>query len=199
SEAGLYFKLEPGWHIYWQNPGDSGEPPHIHWTLPAGITAGPMQFPAPERLPLGPLMDFGYEDEVLFPLTLNVAKTTKPGPVVLNTKVDWLVCREVCIPGKAELEVARAVPRAPGEVVQVASDRDIFNRLIGRLPTSLPTADRATFQPTATGFRVAVETGQRETQAAFFPEDQDVLDNPAPQTLTPTAKGLILELKKDAN
>ncbi len=199
SEAGLYFKLEPGWHIYWQNPGDSGEPPDIHWTLPAGITAGPMQFPAPKRLPLGPLMDFGYENEVLFPLTLNVAKTAKPGPVVLHAKVDWLVCRDVCIPGKAELEVDRAVPSTPGEVVQVASDRDIFNRLIGRLPTPLPAADKATFQPTATGFRVAVETGQHETQAAFFPEDQDILDNPAPQSLTPTAKGLILELKKDAN
>ena len=196
SEAGLYFKLEPGWHVYWQNPGDSGEPPHIQWTLPAGITAGPMQFPAPKRLPLGPLMDFGYEDEVLFPLTLNVAKTTKPGPVVLNAKVDWLVCREVCIPGKAELEVSRAVGSTPGEV---ASDRDIFNRLIGRLPTPLPAADKAAFQPTAAGFRATVETGQRETQAVFFPEDQDILDNPAPQTLTPTAKGLILELKKDAN
>jgi thiol:disulfide interchange protein DsbD len=144
-------------------------------------------------------MDFGYEDEVLFPLTLNLAKTTKPGPVVLNAKVDWLVCREVCIPGKAELEVARAVPSTRGEVVQVASDRDIFNRLVGRLPTPLPTADKATFQPTATGFRVAVETGQRETQAAFFPEGENILDNPAPQTLTPTPKGLILEVKKDAN
>ena len=73
SNAGLYFKLEPGWHVYWQNAGDSGEPPHITWTLPAGITAGEMQFPAPSRLPLGPLMDFGYENEVLFPFSLDVA------------------------------------------------------------------------------------------------------------------------------
>ena len=64
--AGVYFQLEPGWHIYWRNPGDAGEPPHIHWTLPEGVAAGPMQFPAPKRLPLGPLMDFGYEDHVLF-------------------------------------------------------------------------------------------------------------------------------------
>ena len=59
NEAGLYFKLEPGWHIYWKNAGDSGEPPSIQWALPKGITATSMQFPAPERLPLGPLMDFG--------------------------------------------------------------------------------------------------------------------------------------------
>ena len=79
NQAGLYFKLEPGWHVYWRNPGDSGEPPHIHWTLPSGLTASPMQFPAPKRLPLGPLMDFGYEDEVLFPFRFDVAKVAKPG------------------------------------------------------------------------------------------------------------------------
>ena len=71
--AGLYFKLEPGWHVYWINAGDSGEPPTIHWTLPAGLTADALQFPAPKRLPLGPLMDFGYENEVLFPIPMHVA------------------------------------------------------------------------------------------------------------------------------
>jgi len=54
NNAGLYFKLEAGWHIYWMNPGDAGEPPHVQWTLPVGITAGPLRFPAPKRLPLGP-------------------------------------------------------------------------------------------------------------------------------------------------
>jgi len=51
ADAGLYFKLEPGWHVYWLNPGDAGLPPHARWTLPAGISAGPLQFPAPKRLP----------------------------------------------------------------------------------------------------------------------------------------------------
>src|ERR1700760_1168147 len=62
--GGLDFKLESGWHVYWVNAGDSGEPPAITWKLPPGISAGALQFPAPKRLPLGPLMDFGYEDEV---------------------------------------------------------------------------------------------------------------------------------------
>ena len=106
-EAGLYFKIDPGWHIYWKNAGDAGEPPHLKWTLPEGITAGPLEFPAPRRLPLGPLMDFGYENEVLFPFTFNVADTAKPGSAILHAKVDWLVCQASCIPGKAELEVTR--------------------------------------------------------------------------------------------
>src|ERR1022692_1247607 len=127
ADAGLYFKLEPGWHVYWKNAGDAGEPPHIKWTLPEGITAGALQFPAPRRLPLGPLMDFGYEDEVLFPLTLNIAKTAIPGLAVIQAKVDWLVCRATCIPGKAELELSREVYDHPRKPVSLAFDSDIFH------------------------------------------------------------------------
>jgi len=199
SNAGLYFKLEAGWHVYWQNAGDSGEPPHITWTLPAGVIAGSLQFPAPRRLPLGPLMDFGYENEVLFPFSLDVASSARPGPVALEAKVNWLVCREVCIPGKAELEVDRAIPATPAQVAELSPDKEIYDRLVGQLPTSLPSTGTAVFQSTATGFRLAVSTGQRETQAAFFPEDENVLDNPASQSLTQTKTGLVLDLKKDAN
>src|SRR5579859_6698439 len=72
THVGLLFDLQPGWHIYWTNAGDSGEPPAVSWTLPQGVSTGPLQFPAPKRLPLGPLMDFGYETQVLFPAALNV-------------------------------------------------------------------------------------------------------------------------------
>jgi thiol:disulfide interchange protein DsbD len=196
SQAGIFFKIEAGWHVYWQNAGDAGEPPHIRWTLPDGITAGPLEFPAPRRLPLGPLMDFGYEGEVLFPLTLNVAQSTKTGPAVLHAKVDWLVCSDRCIPGKAELEINRSVSdtaSAPGP------DAGLFKEAASRLPKPPPAGFGATFAPAANGFRLAVTTGRREAEAAFFPSDQEVIDNPAPQKVTPTATGLILDLKKDAN
>ena len=197
--GGLYFKLEPGWHVYWTNPGDAGEPPHIQWTLPTGVTAGPLQFPAPKRLPLGPLMDYGYENEVLFPLQLRVADGVKPGPVTLHAKVDWLVCREACIPGKAELEVQQDVAATNAVTRADFAAYDIWRRLGNLLPQPSPTNFKAVFQPTATGFRLAVETGQREHTAVFFPSDPDILDNPAPQKLTPIPNGLILDLKKDVN
>jgi thiol:disulfide interchange protein DsbD len=200
NQAGLYFKLEPGWHVYWQNAGDSGEPPHIHWTLPEGVTASALQFPAPARLPLGPLMDFGYENEVLFPFSVQVADSVKQGPAILHAKVDWLVCREVCIPGKAELdENVQLLRTAPMPVAVSAADQELWDRLAHNLPQPLPAADTAVFQQTATGFRLAVSTGQRERKAEFFPEDQDILDNPAPQTVTATPAGLVLDLKKDPN
>lgn len=199
TDAGLYFKIESGWHIYWKNAGDAGEPPRIEWTLPQGVTAGPLEFPAPKRMPLGPLMDFGYEDEALFPFVLNIAQTVKSGPVVLLAKVDWLVCQATCIPGNAELEVSRTVAAIPVEAKYVSPDRELFNRLIGRLPKALPAGEKAVFQPSQDGFRLAVETGRPESKAVFFPSGEDILSNPAPQELTPTAKGFILELKKDSN
>jgi thiol:disulfide interchange protein len=197
ARAGLYFKLEPGWHVYWKNAGDAGEPPHIKWTLPQGITASALQFPVPKRLPVGPLMDFGYEDEVLFPFTLSAGSDARPGPATLHAHADWLVCREVCIPGKADLELTRTVADAAGAPVE--PDASLYARLGGKLPKPLPAGTKLGFVSTSNGFRLTVETGQRETEAAFFPADQDVIDNPAPQKVTPTARGFTLEIKKDAN
>ncbi len=200
DSVGLYFQLEPGWHIYWKNPGDAGEPPHIHWTLPDGVTAGPIQFPSPSRLPLGPLMDFGYEDKVLFPIDLDVAKRAKPGPATLHAKVDWLVCRATCIPGKADLEVtAHLVVEGPKGTRYFPPDVGVWVASQNSLPKPLPATDKAVFQPTQESFRLSVQTGQKETEASFFPSDENILDDPAPQKLTPTAKGLILDLKKDAS
>ena len=199
NHAGLYFKLEPGWHIYWQNAGDSGEPPRIRWTLPDGLTATPLQFPAPARLPLGPLMDFGYQNEALFPFSFNVAQSAKPGPAALDANVSWLVCREVCIPGKAELGMrVQLAAAAPASATTSSVDELLWTRGIALLPAPLPAGDKVIFQPTATGFRLGVETGRRETQAAFFPADQNILDNPSPQPLVSAAKGLVLDLKKDS-
>jgi len=200
NDAGLYFKLEPGWHIYWMNPGDAGEPPHIQWTLPTGITAGPMQFPAPKRLPLGPLMDYGYEDEVLFPLKLHVAKNVKAGPVTLHAKVDWLVCRGSCIPGKAELEVNLEVLDHPNKSAALAADSAIFRRFAGSIPQQLPKNSKPIFQVMLEEIELKIDTGRTETEATFFPKDQDIIDNPAPQKFgCCMAKGLTLGLKKDAN
>jgi thiol:disulfide interchange protein DsbD len=180
NNAGLYFKLEPGWHVYWKNPGDAGEPPHIKWTLPQGITAGPLQYPIPKRLPLGPLMDFGYEDEVLFPFQLNVSSGTSGSPSVLHAKIDWLVCRGSCIPEKTELELTRPIASADTASGPVQTDQNIWARLAKHLPQPPPATLKIGFVPTATGFRMTVNTGHKETEASFFPATADILSNPAP-------------------
>jgi thiol:disulfide interchange protein DsbD len=200
NQAGLYFKLDPGWHVYWKNPGDAGEPPHINWTLPAGVSASPLEFPAPKRLPLGPLMDFGYEDEVLYPVTFTVAPTVKNGPAIIDAQVDWLVCSDRCIPGKAEIKATLDLTSTqPPVVVGAGQDAELMRRLAGTLPMPMPASGKAFFQPTAQGFRLGIVTGRREPTAAFFPADQNILSNPAPQQATPTANGVVLELTKDSS
>lgn len=194
-DAGLYFKLDPGWHVYWQNAGDSGLPPTVHWTLPASIRAGAMEFPAPQRLPLGPLMDYGYEGEVLFPVPMRADASLKPGSSVgLAAKVDWLVCREVCLPGKANLTLDLPVA---AEAQKGSPQAAKFDVLASRLPHAPPDGAQAVFAPTASGFRLALLTGKRESSAQFFPFDQGQIENPAPQPSTPLANGIQLELKRD--
>jgi len=69
---GIHFVLEKGWHIYWINPGDSGQPPSFKWQMPSGFRAGEIQWPRPKRLqPSKELVDYGYDDEVLLPVTIH--------------------------------------------------------------------------------------------------------------------------------
>jgi thiol:disulfide interchange protein DsbD len=203
GDAGVYFKLDEGWHVYWKNAGDAGEPPRVRWTTPEGVTADAFQFPAPKRLPVGPLLDFGYDKEVLFPLTLHIAKDAKLGATDLQARVEWIVCREVCIPGRALLgksvTITDHLEAGAGSGSVTSEDAALYSRLLGQLPEPLPSTAKAVFSPTATGFKLAVLTGQKETAAAFFPAEQSVLDNPAPQTASPVSNGIVLELKKDAN
>ncbi len=194
---GLHFTLEKGWHVYWTNAGDSGEPPTIKWTLPPGITAGAMQFPAPRRLPLGPLMDFGYEDEVLFPITLSADSTLKaPSTAPLAAHVNWLVCREVCIPGRADLALPLQVAAQQGPTD--STRQALFDRFQGLLPQPLPSSAKAVFGTTPSGFALAV-TGHPATNAQFFPLDESQIANAAPQPVQKVDDGIEISLKRDAN
>ena len=198
--AGLHFVLDKGWHVYWVNAGDSGEPPRIQWKLPAGITASPMQFPAPARLPLGPLMDFGYENEVLFPLTLHAGPELKaPSTQQLSAHIAWLVCREVCIPGKADLALPLEISKQPG--APDAAAQALFTRFRARMPQPLPASGRAIFAATPAGFTLAVTgvSGQPIASAQFFPLDQNQISNPAPQPVRAIGNGVEILLKKDEN
>jgi DsbC/DsbD-like thiol-disulfide interchange protein/cytochrome c biogenesis protein CcdA len=191
--VGLLFELEPEWHIYWTNAGDSGEPPEVKWALPAGVTVGPLQFPAPKRLPLGPLMDFGYENQVLFPAELHVSQDAS-SPIPIAADVRWLVCRQVCIPGKAHLSME--LPVGAGTPSSAAP---LFEKTFAALPKVLPARAKAIFTRVPGGFQLAVLTGRRISNAQFFPADQSVIANAAPQPVTSRGDGAVIGLKQDEN
>lgn len=192
-QVGLVLTLEEHWHVYWINAGDSGEPPKITWTLPAGITAGPMKFPIPSRLPLGPLMDFGYEDSVAFPVQLTAASSVKPGPIHLDAMVNWLVCREVCIPGKAHLGLnltAAVGATAPSQPVGALGEA------LGLIPGPLPAGKTVTLKGGKTDFVLTLITGDRETDGEFYPFDQEQIANAANQTIESLPNGLRLRIRR---
>lgn len=104
---GLRFELMPHWHVYWRNPGDSGEAPRVEWQLPDGWQAGDIHWPTPQRIPVGPLVNYGYEDSVTLLVPVAVPPDQPVGaPVAIAADVSWLVCREECIPQDARLLVS---------------------------------------------------------------------------------------------
>lgn len=101
---GIQLKHEPHWHTYWINPGDSGLPTKLAWSVPDGFHPGEIAWPAPQRFDVGGLFNFGYDGDVLLPVSISVPSSIKPGSTAhLAVSVKWLVCHEECVPGKAAL------------------------------------------------------------------------------------------------
>jgi thiol:disulfide interchange protein DsbD len=141
--VGVRFELDRGWHIYWRNPGDSGQAPRIDWQLPAGFAAGDIEWPYPEQVSPPPVVTFGYEDAVLLPVTLT-PPPGRAGPVTVRARVQYLVCKDLCLPEQAELALElpmldRAQPDPAGQRA-IAAAR-------ARLPRQWPalTVDAARF------------------------------------------------------
>ncbi|NDC58167.1 MAG: thiol:disulfide interchange protein, partial [Alphaproteobacteria bacterium] len=94
----LRLKVRPEWHTYWINPGDSGAPTTLDWALPAGFKADAIQWPVPHRLPVGPLVNYGYDGETLYPIRMTAPKSMPIGaPVKIAAEGQWLVCKDICI------------------------------------------------------------------------------------------------------
>jgi thiol:disulfide interchange protein len=104
----LRLKPEPGWHTYWRNPGDSGLPTTLTWTLPEGWTAGEIAWPYPSVHRLGELVNYGYDAQTLHLVSLTVPAGAE-GEVTVKALAKWLVCSDICIPGQAELELTLPV------------------------------------------------------------------------------------------
>lgn len=106
---GFLFQLEEEWHVYWKNPGDSGAVPKFH-LIGKELSSTPIdvEWPAPQRIPVGPFVNFGYEKDVLFPFTLDLTdQSVFSDQLHLTFKLEWLVCKEECVPGFATLQLRR--------------------------------------------------------------------------------------------
>ena len=110
---GLHFKHAPEWHTYWINPGDSGLPTKLTWTLPPGYKASEIAWPTPKRFQVGDLYNFGYDGDTLLPVPIAVPADAAVGSMAqFGVEAKWLVCHEECIPGKATLRIELPVAAA---------------------------------------------------------------------------------------
>ena len=190
---GLRFELQDHWHIYWRNPGDSGVPPQVRWKLPAGFRAGNLQWPAPERLGSGSVIDFGYPGSVLLPVEIQTPTTLAAGgSVTLGAEVSWLACNNICLPGKAELTLSLPVRLAPGPV---SAAHGLFQEAGAHLPRTLPPGWRTEAVAQKDSFVLTIH-GSGLGKALFFPLEADQIDNASPQAASPFPGGVRLTIRK---
>jgi len=121
-QTGIRLVVEEGWHTYWINPGEAGSKLKVTWTLPPGWTASEVSFPAPKRFLTGELPGYGYEGEVIFPVTLTPPADASSA-AGLGAKVSWLTCDDSsCVPGKAELKLT------------LGADKDAMEKFLAQVP-----------------------------------------------------------------
>ena len=189
----LHEKIRPGWHTYWRNPGDAGEPPKLGWTLPAGWKAGDIVWPAPKRLPVGPLMDYGYEDEVWLPIPITAPRTAPVGrPAALKAAVSILVCKDVCVPEDATLTLDLPVIAQPA-----ATSSPGVAAALAAAPKGQALSAVMALQGGALKLAVLSPAlhGPAVHDAYFYPYASSTLDQAKPQAVERGPGGLTLTLQ----
>jgi len=195
AAIGIELRHEPGWHTYWINPGDSGLPTRVDWSLPENYRAGEIEWPAPQRFELGGLYNFGYDTVVVLPVTLDVPLSAPlNSAAALAVKAKWLVCsHEICIPGAATLELT--VPVSSNE--PLANERAAKTFAQARARTPIIAAWRGEAQMLAD--RVHIELRGKNLPGAAgldaFPVATKLLNSTPPRIASDGAK-LTLEAQK---
>lgn len=195
-QLGVHFKLEKGWHIYWINPGDSGQPPSFKWQLPPGFSAGEIQWPRPDRMQSSPeVTDYGYRDEALFMASIHPPQSINGEQLRglrFAVEVKWLICREVCIPEHADLELFLHA----GATKENSATAKLFADAKKLLPMPMPQRWAVRAESRKDDFLLTIRAGKPITRADFFPLDPGQIDNPAPQKFQPSHPDATLTLKK---
>ena len=199
GEVTLAFSSTPehGWHGYWKNPGDAGVETTAEWTLPAGMTAGPIQYPVPERLIIAGLMNYVYEGPFAQVVTLKLpAGATPGGKLPIKVKLDYLVCtKDICVPESQTLSTELTV----GDGAVTDAQRLQFAQWRAKVPSGAPVAAVFQFvdgQP-APQFRLAVPYAQGAPldKAYFYPLTDGAVDYAAPQKVSRSGDSVLIETK----
>jgi DsbC/DsbD-like thiol-disulfide interchange protein len=179
---GVVFKIKPGWHIYWKNPGDSGLPTSIKFAVPDEFRVGMLQWPVPARFYRpGGITDYGYAESVLISARVKTPTNILPGSLVpIQAKISWLSCERVCIPGQANLVI-----KLPISQLTTPVNSELFVKWEKRLPTDTDTTSNPFTvkitgsigaQKTSSLFTVLLDWEFLPTDVEWFPVTDGALD-----------------------
>jgi thiol:disulfide interchange protein DsbD len=191
---GLWLQHDPEWHTYWRNPGDSGLPTRVNLELPAGFTAGAIEWPIPQRLPAGPLVNFGYGGTMVLPFEVSVPADFAAAELVIEAAADWLICRVECLPGEGRYTLRLPVAATAGQDPRWA---DVFAAAARRQPQAAPGEAEVSF--TAETVELQLPSGLSPAPDAswtYFPLTTQVTSNSAAPRWLETAGGMALVLPK---
>jgi thiol:disulfide interchange protein DsbD len=204
--VGVRLRMRQGWHVYWRNPGDSGEAPTITWQLPPSLAAGPIAWPTPSRIGLAHLVNFGYQGETLLLTRIEPAPALADSAMI-GAHVTWLVCEKECIPGEAslsiDLPVAHGQPSAANAATAAAFDA-------ARKDLPQPSPWRARMELGPERLTLALDGAPQASSLAasllpasvrsayFFPNAETLVRHAAPQQLRLVGDGLRLQLERSA-
>ncbi|MBI3900871.1 MAG: hypothetical protein HY324_01815, partial [Chlamydiia bacterium] len=194
--VGVTLKMDTGWDTYWRNPGDSGLPTQVNWTLPEGFKAGPLQWPYPQKIVNESLVAFGYTDSVLLMTEITPPSNfSSDQPIEIKADVNWLACKEACIPGKASLSLALPI-------TTVSPNLDLANASLFKSAREALPQKRGTLSVIAKTDQLLLNyQPQAGTIGAienmlFIPEEGDIIDYIAPQTFQAADEKMTLTIKR---
>ena len=189
----LHQQITPGWHTYWRNPGDSGEPTRLELSLPDGWRTGEMIWPAPHSYDLGPLTNYGYSAEVTLPVPVTAPDNAAEGPLTINAFATWLVCEDICIPEEAELTLTLDV----GASTVDRAGQALINQALEQAPDRAPDI-RAGLEGDSDGLVLTLSDprfdGASLSDVTFYPHDSGVIDHAADQSVTHEGEHLRLDV-----
>jgi thiol:disulfide interchange protein len=193
----LHLDIAPGWHTYWRNPGDSGLPTEIAWTLPSGFAAGDIVWPAPERFVSGGIGNYGYGGaaDLLVPIAVP-PQLDRAGEARLQADATWLVCAEICIPGEAKLALNLPIGVTPAASDSAAAA--LFSRARSHVPE--PAEFAARFSISGKEIRLSMPAegiaGLDRASVSFFPAEANLVEAAAEPKAERRGDGIDLVLQR---
>ena len=177
---GLKVSMDKGWHTYWRNPGDSGGPIEIDWNLPKGFSISDIKWPLPEKIEYPPLMTYGYEDFVIYPMVLSIPADYSDDYFEMNA--DILICADVCIPESGKIS---------SKLLDIESDSLIYEWLESVPSKSLP----ITTSLNDNNLEIKFTFEKEIKEIYFFPDENNSIDYSSKQNFYKRDDGYFLSIK----